>query len=51
MIAKDICLSQRKLTRTTNIHRITMNKIIDRYESSSKIKIPIQYNNLNYEIP
>ena len=36
-------LSQRKIARTTNTHRKTVKKIIDRYESS-KIETPIPYN-------
>ena len=36
-------LSQRKIARTTNTHRKTVKKIIERYESS-KIETPIPYN-------
>jgi DNA invertase Pin-like site-specific DNA recombinase len=35
-------LSQRKIARTTNTHRTTVKKIIDRYESS-QIETPIPY--------
>ena len=36
-------ISQRKIARTTNVHRKTVKNIINRYEKS-KIETPVPYN-------